>query len=245
MAGKSPKKPESTLRPPERGTTESVRLRRPRPSAPGLEAGSDAPTSGEVGRAPVDAAASSAPAVPVPDRQARVEQLMRELARAGPEADEPLRRRAQTLGPSVLGVAAHCFPGMLWIDLSRPHRPIRHARNLSALCVLMIDFGEAAVPHVANLLRSRDVDARICAALVAVDLPYGGLVEPLAARLHDEQPGVRDAAMLALRGMWHLPEAADLRARLLSTLRDRSAPADARERAAWALGTVREAEAIE
>jgi HEAT repeat protein len=198
----------------------------------------------ELARASLDAMDSSLPERPPPDRQQRIEAAVRELSRAGPEDDAPLRRRVLAFGEEALPALAQAFPGTTWVDLSRPHRPLRSARQLSAVCSAMVSFGDAAVPPVARLLRAPHPAVRLAAALTAADLIHGDLVRPLAARLHDEVPAVRDAAMFALRASALLDEARVLRAELVSTLQDDEVPADWRRRAAWTLGQLRDAEAV-
>lgn len=191
-------------------------------------------------RATVDALGASLPEPPPPDRAARVEALVRELASSSPDADEPIRKRVLALGPDALPALVRAFPGALWVDPTRPHRPLRSARQVSAVAACLAAFGEAAVPHVPPLLRAPQPVLRVIAALVAADLAHDDLVAPLAARLWDEVPAVRNAAMIALEAARELPAMLLLRQDLAATLDDPSSPAKWRAKAAWTLGQLRD-----
>ncbi|HJL15481.1 MAG TPA: hypothetical protein RMH99_07500, partial [Sandaracinaceae bacterium LLY-WYZ-13_1] len=198
----------------------------------------------ELARASMDAMGSSLPEPPAPSRAERIARIVEELRRAGPESHAPLRRRLLAFGEEALPALARSFPGAIWVDLSRPHRPLRSARSLSAVAAAMVAFGDAAAPHVERLLRSSKPEARLAAALVAADLMHADLVRPLAARLQDDHPAVRNAAMVALRAAALLPEARRLRSELVTTLQDESRPPEWRKKAAWTLGQLRDAEAV-
>lgn len=201
------------------------------------------PIRAERAVATIDARGTAIPEPLPPDRQQRVVSLVTELARSGPESDGPVRSRLLEVGPEALPVLARAFPGNLWIDLARPHRPIRTARHLSGCAAAMSAFGEAAVPQVARLLRAPRPEVRLAACVVAGDLAHGDLVEPLAARLQDELAVVRNQAMLALRACALLPEARALRSELLSTAQNAAKKKDWRRKAIWTLGQLRDAEA--
>lgn len=252
-----------TLRPPAPGTEERIALatrtaREAVPSRPGSvpppapprRASSRPPDPRAEGgqgvraervRATVDALGASLPEPPPPDRAARVEAAVRELARSSPEDDEPARRRVLALGPEALPALVRAFPGALWVDPTRPHRPLRSARQVSAVAACLAAFGEPAVPHVSPLLRAPQPVLRVVAALLAADLAHDDLVAPLAARLWDEVPAVRNAAMIALEACRELPAARLMRLDLLRTLEDGSSPAKWRAKAAWTAGQLRDA----
>ncbi|MCB9595607.1 MAG: hypothetical protein H6719_22995 [Sandaracinaceae bacterium] len=194
--------------------------------------------------AKLDARESSIPDPLPPDRRQRVLQIVSELARCGPESDAPLRKQLLKLGTDALPAVAHAFPGSLWVDLGRPHRPLKSARHLSGLANTLIAYGDDAVPYVASLLRATRPETRLSAALVATDLVHGELVKPLAARLQDDVPLVRQAAMGALRASALLPEARRLRAELIGTVEDTQLKAQWRKKAAWMIGQLRDAEAV-
>jgi HEAT repeat protein len=166
---------------------------------------------------------------------------VRDLVRSGPENDEPVRLSLLAMGPDAIPVLCRVFPGALWVDLSRPHRPLRSGRQISAVAACLADFGAAAAPHLASLLRAQRAEVRLAAALVAADIGEGTLVRPLAVRLWDEVPAVRHAAMVALDASAHLPETMLLRQELFATLRDPTTPEKWRKKAVWTLGQLRDA----
>ncbi len=197
----------------------------------------------EVARGSLDARALSVPEAPPPDRSERIAALVAELARSGPETDVPLRQRVLALGPECVPWLARAFPGALWVDLGRPHRPLVSARQVSAVAACLSAFGAPSAPHVPALLRAPRPEVRLAAALVAADLADGSLVRPLAARLWDDVVGVRDAAMIALRASSHLAEARVLRGELVAALEDPKSPLKWRKQAVWTLGQLRDADA--
>lgn len=194
--------------------------------------------------ASIDALHSAIPEPLPPDREQRIKTVVKELAASGPESDGPIRKRVLAFGPECLPMLSRAFPGRLWIDLNRPHRPIRAARHLSGCASAMVAFGDAAVPHVALLLRAPRPEVRLAACVVASDLMSGELVRPLAARLQDELAVVRNAAMLALRASALLPEARMLRSELIATVEDTDKKKEWRRKAAWTIGQLRDAEAV-
>ena len=198
----------------------------------------------EIARSSIDALGSSMPEPLAEDDEQRIERIVHDLARSGPEGDLPLRKRVVALGAAALPAIERQFPGALWVALGRPHRPLRSATQLCALGAALVAIGDPAVPFVERLLRARRPESRLAAALVAADLVDGTLVKPLGARLHDEVPAVRNAAMIALRACALLPEARMLHMELVETLKDDTKPADWRRKAAWTLGQIRDTQAI-
>ncbi|MCA9607592.1 MAG: hypothetical protein KC619_18420 [Myxococcales bacterium] len=194
--------------------------------------------------ATIDARESSIPDPLPPDRRQRILAIVAELARSGPESDAPLRQQLLKFGSDALPAVAHAFPGSIWIDLGRPHRPLRSAQHLSGLANALVAFGDEAVPYITSLLRAAKPETRLAAALVAADLPHGELVRPLAARLQDDFPLVRQAAMTALRAAALLPEARALRVELVVTLENQRLKPEWRKKAAWMIGQLRDAEAV-
>ena len=205
-----------------------------RPAAPAVRVRTD-----------LDALQSSIPDDLVPDREQRIEAIVTELSNAGPGVDVPLRRQLFAFGTDALGPLTKVFPGSLWIDLSRPHRPLRTATSLSGVAAAMVDFGDDAVPHAGALLRASRPEIRLCAALVACDLRHGDLVRPLAARLQDEIEQVRDTAFVALSLSSRVRESLLMRTELIETIRDESKKIEWRQRAARTLGMLRHEAAVE
>jgi HEAT repeat protein len=214
-----------------------------RPRAPDPRTDEGHTVRAEIARSSIEATRSSIPAPTAPDRDARILAIARELASSGPELDAPLRRRLLAIGPDAVPHLCRVFPGALWVDLTRPHR-LRGAHQISAAASCLVAFGEHAVPYLPRLLKSRHLQVRLAAVLVAGDLVDGSLVRPLTQRLSDEVPAVRNLAMLALRACALLPQMRELRAEMISTLEDSRTPAKWRRKAAWTLGQLRDAEAV-
>ena len=147
------------------------------------------------------------------------------------------------MGPDCVPALCKAFPGALWVDLTRPHRPLRSALQASPVAAALSAFGEASMPFIPALMRAARPELRLVAILVAADLAHDDLVQPLAARLWDDIPVVRNAASSALNGHSHLPALRDLREELVGTLRDSGSPEKWRKKAVWTLGQLRDVEA--
>jgi len=222
----------------------------PRPPGPASERAADPRTDGRAhlaeraGGAGLDALSSAIPEPLPPDRLQRVHAVVRELAVCGPEADGPLRQQIRSFGLDALSAVAHAFPGSLWVDVSRPHRPLSTARHLSGLASALLEFGDDAVPYLPSLLRAARPEVRLSASLVARGVAHGDLVQPLAARLQDDVVLVRQYAMMALRACAELPEHRALRGELYTTFEDTTNKAQWRRKAAWMIGQLRDTEAV-
>lgn len=191
---------------------------------------------------PTDALGSLLPEPSPPDPASRIRKAVRDLSRSGPESHGPLRRRVLAVGADALPVLEEAFPGILWVDLSRPHRPLRSASQVSGVACALAESGPEAVPFVARLLVSERPEVRLCAILVATDLAQPALVDALVERFDDEIIAVRQAAMEALRAS--PATLALMRPALLARLGDGSHDPTLRERAAWTLGELRDARAV-
>lgn len=133
-----------------------------------------------------------------PDRQTRIRAMVERLGQHGPNEEAPDHGALLALGDEALPVLRDSFPGRLWFNRWEPHVRPPSGRSVSGLCRTLVAFGRAAVPHVAELLKSDDPEVRYYAILVAADLHHDLLVEPLAAVLFDEDQGVSRAALHAL-----------------------------------------------
>jgi hypothetical protein len=128
----------------------------------------------------------------------RVQTMVTRLGMHGPNEEAPDHSALLALGQDVLPVMRDSFPGRLWFNRWEPHvRPPR-GRSVSGLCRTLVAFGELAVPYVAELLKHENAETRYYATLVAAELPHPLLVEPLAAAMFDEDPGVSKSALHAL-----------------------------------------------
>lgn len=157
-----------------------------------------------VGTAPRTALPSIAP----PDFSARVKRMVTRLGAHGPNEEAPDHRALLDLGEPVLPTLQELFPGRLWFSRWEPHIQPPRGRSVSGLCRTLVAFGEPAVPYIAELLKSEDVEVRYYAVLVAAELPHVVLVEPLAASLFDDDQGVSKNALYALE-VFHELEGVD------------------------------------
>lgn len=138
------------------------------------------------------------PTIEPPDFSARVQAMIGRLGTHGPNEEAPDHRALLDLGEEVLPALQALFPGRLWFNRWEPHVQAPKGRSVSGLCRTLVAFGEAAVPYVAELLRSDSEEIRYYAILVAAELPHPLLIEPLAAALFDDDQGVSRSALYAL-----------------------------------------------
>ena len=147
-----------------------------------------------VGTAPRTALPSIAP----PDFASRVKVMVTRLGLHGPNEDAPDHRALLELGEEVLPTLQELFPGRLWFSRWEPHVRPPKGRSISGLCRTLVAFGNAAVPYVAELLKSENSDIRYYALLVAAEMPDPLLIEPVAAALFDDDQGVSRSALYAI-----------------------------------------------
>jgi hypothetical protein len=138
------------------------------------------------------------PTIEPPDAAERARTMVVRLGMHGPNEEAPDHRALLELGDEALLALRDLFPGRLWFNRWEPHVQPPPGRSVSALCRTLVAFGEAAVPYVAELLKSKDPETRYYATLVAAELPHPLLVEPLAEGLFDEDQGVSRGALHAL-----------------------------------------------
>jgi hypothetical protein len=138
------------------------------------------------------------PVVEPPDLAARALAMVEQLGMHGPNEEAPEHSALLSLGPDALPALRDRFPGRLWFNRWEPHIQPPPGRSVSGLCRTLVSFGDAAVPYVAELLKSEEPETRYYATLVAAELPHAGLLEPLAAGLFDDDQGVSRSALYAL-----------------------------------------------
>jgi len=124
--------------------------------------------------------------------------MVERLGTHGPNEEAPEHGALLSIGEDALPQLRDSFPGRLWFNRWEPHVQPPKGRSISGLCRTLVAFGDAAVPHVAELLKSDDPEQRYYATLVAAELPHPSLVEPLAAALFDDDQGVSRSALYAL-----------------------------------------------
>ena len=88
----------------------------------------------------------------------------------------------------ILPALADAFPGALWFDRQDSQGSVPRARDVSPVARAFVAFREEAVPYVALLTRRDDPEVRFYATLLAGEWIHPDLVEPVGARLLDEDP---------------------------------------------------------
>jgi hypothetical protein len=117
--------------------------------------------------------------------------LIDELIRVGPDEDGRVLSQLLRLGDAALPMLAGRFPGPMWFDRHRPRKRLPFGREISAIARALHAFGDKAVPYVAELLESKQPDARFAATLLCCDLVRPALLWPLYKRLFDPDGQVR------------------------------------------------------
>jgi hypothetical protein len=125
---------------------------------------------------------------------AQVEDL---LHARSPGRREELLRGLLSLGEAALPVLAQAFPGPLTWRREAGGR-VPRAAEVSPIAAALVAFGERAAPYVSGLLSSAHPDVRFYAAVVASELVHPELMDAVAERIHDEDPGVRRIAVQLL-----------------------------------------------
>ncbi len=176
----------------------------------------------------------------------QVDALVRQLLNSSPDEPHPATDRLVTLGEAALPALVQAFPGPLWFDRRHPHRRRPRGRNVSPIARALVAFGRRAAPYLVGLLADPDPNTRYYALLVAQEIPDARLVEPVGARLLDEDAGVRGLAADVLRRFARFTEQT---AEVLESLRyrasDRRRDVGERVLALRALGALRDQESLE
>ena len=196
------------------------------------------------------ASRSSVPPTGAPSRSVIVDmgdsvnELVQDLVHAGPDEEGALVEALMRHGDASLPVLAQSFPGPLWFDRRRPHRKQPRGRDVSAIARALVAYKERAIPYIASLLSSADVEHRFYAAMLTNEMVHGGLVDALAARVYDDDEGVRKLVCEALLRHRGLHEMVDALTVLRRTARLRGKDPTRRLRAINALGAIRDAGAL-
>jgi hypothetical protein len=195
------------------------------------------------GRASLPPAAPTGRSVIV-DMGDSVNQLVQDLVHAGPDEEGAIVEALLRLGDAPLPALAQAFPGPLWFDRRRPHRKQPRGRDVSAIARALFAYKERAVPYIATILSSAELDLRFYATMLANEMVHGGLVEALAARVFEDDEVLRKMACEALAKQRGLPEMVDALTVLRRTGRIRGKDPAKRLRAIAALGAIRDAGAL-
>ncbi len=195
-------------------------------------------------RVPDYDAVSQLPPVQSPTAMQQADAIVQELM-ASPPGDESIYlSRLLRLGHVGLRALRDHFPGPLWYDPRRPHSRLPRARQLSAIASCLVSWGEEAVPYVASLLEAPHPDVRLFAAVVARDMPYPGILEPLARLSLAIEPTSRRVALEVLPDLAHLPGYPSILAGIRTLIRDSSSPQQFRMRAVQGAEVLRDALAV-
>lgn len=159
----------------------------------------------------------------------RDERALSELLRAGQHAMPAIMTR---------------FPGPITIEgrmLESP--PLPRASGCGPLLKLIAGQRKVALPFVLEMVGHGDATLRFWATLLVVELPYAEAVEPVGARVFDEDARVRTAARAAARAVAE-HHSAPMVERLARVLRDPEEETRRRVLATRALGEIRDALAV-
>ena len=155
---------------------------------------------------------------------------------------ERAKKQLMERGLDAMPALAHSFPGRLRVDPFDPGATARTADQLGPLLEVLYALGpaglDAAVPH----LDSRYPAHRFAAVLLFALTPDPRGIDLLRARLHDQEPRIRELAAEALAPFVAHPRFEAV----LSHLRERlqSPLLDARRRAVQLLGLFRDVGAV-
>jgi HEAT repeat protein len=161
--------------------------------------------------------------------------------------DERAQDLLLEMGESAAHVLAARLPGPL--GPARPTglgtgRPLVPSRS-SPLLATLVRLGRTAVPSVIERSRDPDPVVRAWATRVLGELPWPESARAVAARIPDEDPEVRNAALAAGRMLQADRDSrAALRQALEAVCFDSAQPAEARRLATSALGELRDDRAV-
>lgn len=195
-------------------------------------------------RPPAPSAAARPVASTTVDASAQLRQLVSDLCRTGPDDEGRAVQALLRSGEAVLPLLAERFPGPLWFDRRGAHPRLPLGRDVSAVARALSAFGEAAVPQLAELLRSPSADTRFYATLLAGDEVLPGLLSALAERLFDRDPQIRLIVKDVLPLYRDVPGFPDAMRRLRDRAQDAMASIQDRLAAIDALSVLRDAASV-
>ncbi len=173
-----------------------------------------------------------------------VNDLVQDLVHSGPDGEGAIVESLMRLGDAPLPALAQAFPGPLWFDRRRPHRKQPRGRDVSAIARALFAYKERAVPYLATILGSAELELRFYATMLANEIIHGGLVDALAARVYEDDEALRKLACEALVKHRGLPEMVEALTVLRRTARIRGKDPTRRLRAIASLGAIRDAGAL-
>jgi hypothetical protein len=184
-----------------------------------------------------------APAPPAaPDeRTAKISQLIDELIRSEPGEDSPALKSLVAFGEPALSLLLARFPGPLWFDRRKPHARVPLGRDISPICRALDAFGDQAVERLIPVLGSNVTEVRYYGTLFAGDRVRPSLLDPMLARLFDDDPQIRLLVRDVLPHYRKFPGFTRATERLCDKARDENAPLYERLAALDAISVLRDA----
>jgi hypothetical protein len=131
----------------------------------------------------------------VVDMGSGADPLVEQLMSSDREQESEIVEALVNAGEGVLPALVQKFPGHVWFKRGQPYHRLPAGRDLSAVARAILAFGSVAVSYVRSLLYSSDPDVRFYALMLAGDLPYKSLLEPLEQRLFDGDAYIRRMAI--------------------------------------------------
>jgi hypothetical protein len=191
------------------------------------------------------ASRTSLPSIVVSASAGEAERLAEELARSAPEQGQDLIDALVRIGPDALGALKRRFPGQLWFDRYKPRTRMPSSQQISAIASAVRAFEDKALPVIAELMGSGQVEARFCALLLAAERPRPELLWALYQRLFDSDGQVRVLALEVLPRYRPISEFSELLRLLRDRASDEREPIASRLSALEAIGTLRDVGSIE
>jgi hypothetical protein len=196
------------------------------------------------GPQPASAKASDLPSIVVA-ALAEAERLAEELSRCGPDQGADQIGALVRIGVDALGALKRRFPGQLWFDRYKPRTRMPSPQNISAIASAVRAFDDKALPIMAELMGSGQVEARLCALLLAAERPRPELLWALYQRLFDADGQVRLLALEVLPRYRPVSEFSEMLRLLRDRASDEREPVASRLSALEAIGTLRDVASIE
>ncbi len=156
---------------------------------------------------------------------------------------DELIRGILSIGEAALPVLAQAFPGPVRWRREQGGR-VPRAADLSPVARALVAFGTRAASYVAALLSSGHPDVRLYAVIVASDMVSPELMDAVADRVHDDDPGVRRIAVQLLPRFTGFRGFDEIRTVLRRTARIRGRDLSRRWQAIDALASLRDVEMI-
>lgn len=147
-------------------------------------------------------------------------------------------------GERALGVVFKYFPGPHTVVRSEAAHRLPVLEERGPLLRLAVTFRQAAVPRLLAALQDPDEDKRFCALLCLGEVVHPSAIGRIIPKLTDPDYSTRMAAIEVLRNYRRFDEFDQIGRSLRQTMRDVKLSPDQRRSAAYALGELRDTDAI-